>query len=85
MHSRLRGAYIYLSSVACRAAGVYEYLLPRHVTSIVRETIRRPQNYCSKKLHLQSYLEMLWSKTGYFGLLGNNIIFVIILLDLIER
>ena len=23
---------------------------------------------CSEKLHLQSYLEMLWSKTGYFGL-----------------
>ena len=25
---------------------------------------------CSKKLHLQSYLEMLWSETGYFELLG---------------
>ena len=23
---------------------------------------------CSKKLHLQAYLEMLWSETGYFGL-----------------
>ena len=40
---------------------------------------------CSEKLHLQSYLEMIWSKTGYFGLLGNNIILFIILLDLIER
>ena len=27
---------------------------------------------CSNKLHLWYYLEMLWSKTGYFGLLGNN-------------
>ena len=25
---------------------------------------------CSEKLHLQSYLEILWSETGYFGLLG---------------
>ena len=40
---------------------------------------------CSEKLHLQSYLEMLWSETGCFGLLGNNIILVIILLDIIER
>ena len=40
---------------------------------------------CSEKLHLQSYLEMIWSKTGYFGLLGNNIKLVIILLDLIKR
>ena len=24
--------------------------------------------YCSKDLYLQSYLEMLWSETGYFGL-----------------
>ena len=39
----------------------------------------------SEKLHLQSYLEMLWSETGCFRLLGNNIILVIILLDLIER
>ena len=39
---------------------------------------------CSDKLHLQSYLEMIWSKTGYFGLLGNNIILVIILLDIIK-
>ena len=31
---------------------------------------------CSEKLHLQSYLEMLWSKTGYFGLLGNKHKFV---------
>ena len=27
---------------------------------------------CSDKLHLWSYLEMLWSEMGYFGLLGNN-------------
>ena len=40
---------------------------------------------CSNKLHLQSYLEMIWSETGCFGLLGNNIILVIILLDIIER
>ena len=39
---------------------------------------------CSKKLHLQSYLEMLWSETVYFGLLGNNLILFIILLYLIE-
>ena len=39
---------------------------------------------CSKKLHIQSYLEMLWSETGYFGLLGNNIILFIILLYLIK-
>ena len=41
--------------------------------------------YCSEKLHLQSYLDMLWSKTVYFGLLGNNLIMFIILLYLIER
>ena len=41
--------------------------------------------YCSEKLHLQSYLEMIWSKTGYFGLLGNNYILLIILLYIIER
>ena len=29
---------------------------------------------CSEKLHLRFYLEMLWSKTGYFGLLGNSYI-----------
>ena len=40
---------------------------------------------CSEKLHLQSYLEMIWSEMGCFELLGNNIILVIILLDLIER
>ena len=38
---------------------------------------------CSEKLHLRSYLEMLWSETGCFGLFGNNIILVIILLDII--
>ena len=45
----------------------------------------KPTRSCSEKLHLQHYLEMLWSGTGYFALLGNNIILVIILLDLIER
>ena len=30
---------------------------------------------CNKKLHLKSYLEMLWSKTGYCGLYGNNNLF----------
>ena len=39
---------------------------------------------CSEKLHLQSYLKMLWSKMRYFGLLGNNYIFFIILLYLIR-
>ena len=38
----------------------------------------------SEKLHLQYYLEMLWSKTGYFELLGNNHILFIILLYPIE-
>ena len=52
------------------------------ITKLVLNTILY---HCSKKLHLQSYLEMIWSKTGCFGLLGNNIILVIILLDLIER
>ena len=27
---------------------------------------------CIKKLYLRSYLETLWSETGYFRLLGNN-------------
>ena len=45
----------------------------------------RPDRLCSKKLHLQSYLEILWSETGYFGLLGKNLILFIILLYLIER
>ena len=40
---------------------------------------------CSEKLHLQSYLDMLWSKTGYFGLLRNNRILFIILLYIIKR
>ena len=40
--------------------------------------------FCSDKLHLQYYLEMLWSEMGYFGLLGNTIILFIILLYLIE-
>ena len=30
---------------------------------------------CREKLHLQYYLEMLWSKMVYFGLLGDNHIF----------
>ena len=41
------------------------------------------RNNCSVKLHLQSYLEMLWSETGYFGPLRNNLILFIILLYLI--
>ena len=40
---------------------------------------------CSEKLHLQSYLEMLWSETVYIGLLGIIYILFIILLYLIER
>ena len=39
---------------------------------------------CSEKLNLQSYLEMLSSETGYFGLLGNSHILFIILLYIIE-
>ena len=27
---------------------------------------------CSEKLNLRYYLEMLWSETGYFGLLGKQ-------------
>ena len=38
---------------------------------------------CSEKLHLHSYLEMLWSETVYFGLLGKNHILFIIPLYLI--
>ena len=37
---------------------------------------------CSDKLHLWSYLDTVWLKTGYFGLLGNNHILFIILLHL---
>ena len=40
--------------------------------------------YCSDKLNLQSYLEILWSETEYFGLMGNNLILFIILLYLIK-
>ena len=40
---------------------------------------------CSEKLHLQSYLKMIWSKTGYFGPLGNNLILFIIQIYLIVR
>ena len=43
------------------------------------------ESRCSEKLHLWSYLETVWFKTGYFGLLGNNHILFIILLYLIER
>ena len=39
---------------------------------------------CRKKLHLRSYLETVWSETGYFGLLGNNCILFIVLLYIIE-
>ena len=52
---------------------------------ITLHELNLPNHQCSEKLHLQSYLEMLGSETGCFGLLGNNNIFVIILLDLIER
>ena len=41
--------------------------------------------WCSEKLHLQSYLEILWSETGYFGLLGNKHSLYIILSYLIDR
>ena len=34
----------FLCSVAWRVAGVYGYLLPRCVPSIVKETLRRPRN-----------------------------------------
>ena len=33
-----------LSGVTYRAAGVYKYLLPRHVPSSERETLRHPWN-----------------------------------------
>ena len=73
---------------------IYEYnnLLNECLTDKVRVVWRLSNLFswifsrsCSEKLHLQSYLEMLWSEKGYFGLLGNNIILVIILLDIIER
>ena len=51
----------------------------------VRTFCELSANSCSEKLHLQYYLEMIWSETRCFGLLGNDIILVIILLDLIER
>ena len=41
-------------------------------------------SYCSKKLNLWSYVETLWSKTGKFGLVGNNHNLFIILLYLIK-
>ena len=44
MHGGLRRSYISLSGVACRTAGVYGYLLPRHVPSIMKETLRCPRN-----------------------------------------
>ena len=52
---------------------------------IIPSTVEDKNYHCSEKLNIQSYLEMLWSEKGYFGLLGNNIILVIILLNLIER
>ena len=45
---------------------------------------RRLEGISSEKLHLRSYLEKVWSKTGYFELLGNNHILFIILLYPIE-
>ena len=39
----------------------------------------------SKKLHVESYLDMLWSKIGYFGLLEDTYNLFNILLYLIER
>ena len=42
------------------------------------------ESRCSEKLHLWSYLETVWFKTRYFGLLGNNHILFIILLYFIE-
>ena len=46
-------------------------------------TVETTPTLCIKKLHLWSYLETLWSETGYFGLLGYNHILFIILLYLI--
>ena len=53
---------------------------PASVRQCKFSIIGRCTGYCSKKLHLQSYLEKLWSEMGYFGLLGNNHILFIILL-----
>ena len=45
-----------------------------NTAEIMMEKYNKPIERCSDKLHLQSYLEILWSKTGYFGLLGKNYI-----------
>ena len=58
-----------------------------HIYNHIQSKYRLELTYmgiCSKKLHLQSYVEMLCSKTGYFGLLGNNHILFIILLYIIK-
>ena len=43
------------------------------ILSIDTSTAAGKVEFCSEKLHLQSYLEMLWFETGYFGLLGTFI------------
>ena len=75
----------------CNDQTMLTCLLPRQYTSCCQKISVNKKNhiflmgYCSKKLHLQYYLEMLWSETGYFGLLGKNLILFIILLYIIER
>ena len=58
------------------------WILQNHIRYILPST-----NFllcgCSKKWHLLSYLEMLCSKKGHFGLLWNTYILFIILLYLI--
>ena len=61
------------------------YLITTVVKKLKEHRNIKNSRRCSEKLHLLSYLEMLWSETGYFGLLGNNIVLFIILLGIIER
>ena len=58
------------------------WILQKHIRYILPST-----NFllcgCSKKWHLQYYLDMLWSKKWYFGILWNTYILFIIPLYLI--
>ena len=74
--------------ITLRAHSYYVPVLLKDLRIISPQGIRTSEGVmgtCSEKLHPQYYLEMLWSKMGYFGLLGNKHILFIILLYLIER
>ena len=49
---------------------VRELLVGEALCTLMRSLNNLVVGPCSEKLHLQLYLEMLWSETGYFGLLG---------------